>query len=366
MKSFAVAALLGATQAGKIPVMKRELTKEMIEYQTQILNDRYGATPLDGEHVIVKDFMNAQYFITASVGTPPQEFTVVPDTGSSNLWIYSHKCWSPVCLLHKTYNNKKSSTYVSNGEKFDISYGSGSVGGTVSQDVARIGDLEAVMSFGEITKASGTSFYVSQMSGILGLAYDSISVDKLPTWLTNSTIKDKSFAFYLHANPDESYMTIPGMDSENFETIESHKVVEEKYWALSLNSLQQGDNAKIDASKYKAVIDSGTSLLAGPKELVTPLIEGISVKSDCSNLESLPALTITIDNTDYQLEAKDYVLQITQGKSTECILGIQALNFPEGFDYFIFGDVFMRKYPSYFNANDNTVSFQRVAGSSLY
>jgi hypothetical protein len=33
--------------------------------------------------------------------------------------------------------------------------------------------------------------------------------------------------------------------------------------------------------------------------------------------------------------------------------------FPEGFNYFIFGDVFMRKYPSYFNAMDNTVSFMR-------
>lgn len=39
--------------------------------------------------------------------------------------------------------------------------------------------------------------------------------------------------------------------------------------------------------------------------------------------------------------------------------------FPEGFNYMIMGDVFMRKYPSYFNANDNTVSFQR-AKDSLY
>jgi hypothetical protein len=33
---------------------------------------------------------------------------------------------------------------------------------------------------------------------------------------------------------------------------------------------------------------------------------------------------------------------------------------PEGraFPYFILGDVFMRKYPSYFNLNDDTVSFQ--------
>jgi hypothetical protein len=33
------------------------------------------------------------------------------------------------------------------------------------------------------------------------------------------------------------------------------------------------------------------------------------------------------------------------------------MDFPAGFNYFIVGDVFMRKYPSYFNLNDNTVSF---------
>lgn len=360
MKSVAIAALLGYASAGKIPVYKRELSRQMVEAQTHILNEKY----LGGEHVDVKDYMNAQYFITASVGTPAQEFTVVPDTGSSNLWVYSSKCWSPVCLLHKRFNASKSTTYKKDGEKFDITYGSGSISGTVGRDVARIGDLEAEMGFGEITHASGTAFYVSQMSGILGLAYDSISVDKLPTWMTSSTLKDKSFSFYLHSNPDKSYMVIPGMDSENYETIEKHPVVEEKYWALTLNSMAQGTK-KIDAKGYKAVIDSGTSLLAGPKALVTPLIDGIKVNADCSGLDSLPDLTFTIDSTDYALTAKDYVLQVTQLGKTECLLGIQALDFPSGFNYFIMGDVFMRKYPTYFDLNDNTVSFQRAA-QTLY
>lgn len=48
---------------------------------------------------------------------------------------------------------------------------------------------------------------------------------------------------------------------------------------------------------------------------------------------------------------------MTAGGATECLLGIQAQNFPSGFDYFILGDVFIRKYASYFNLADNTVSF---------
>jgi len=302
--------------------------------------------------------MNAQYFIEVEIGTPPQTFTMVPDTGSSNLWVYSSSCWSLPCWTHPLYNSKKSSTYEKDGSDFVIQYGSGGVKGTVSKDVAKMGDdITAPMSFGEVTSASGVSFIASQMSGILGLAYDTISVNKLPTFFDNAALTDKSFSFYLHDTADQSYMVVPGMDSENYETIEKHNVVEQKYWALKLDSIAQGDS-KIDASDYKAVIDSGTSLLVGPKKIVDPLIKGITVKRDCSNIDSLPSMTFTIDQTDYELDASDYVLKITQGGQSECLIGVQSMDFPEGFNYFILGDVFMRKYPSYFNLNDNTVSFQ--------
>ena len=345
----ATLALLGVASASKIPMKKRELTLDMFNGQMNSLETKF----LGGEHVDVKDYMNAQYFIETQVGTPPQTFTVVPDTGSSNLWLYSSSCWSLPCWYHPKFDAKKSSTYKKDGQKFDIQYGSGSVGGTVSRDVARIGDIEAEMGFGEITKVSGVSFYVSQMSGILGLAYDTISVDGLKTFMDEAKVTDKSFSMYLHSNPDASYMVIPGMDSENYSTIDTHKVVEQKYWALQLDSIAQGTK-KIDASKYKAVIDSGTSLLVGPKEIVGQLIDGIEVKKDCSNLDSLPDMSFTIDSTTYTLSAKDYVLNV----QNNCLLGVQAMDFPEGFNYFILGDVFMRKYPTYFNLNDNTVSFQ--------
>lgn len=88
---------------------------------------------------------------------------MVPDTGSSNLWVYSHSCWfSLPCWTHSTYNHGKSSTYKSSGKAFDIEYGSGSVKGTVSNDVAKLGkDITSSMGFGEITSASGISFIAS-------------------------------------------------------------------------------------------------------------------------------------------------------------------------------------------------------------
>jgi hypothetical protein len=79
------------------------------------------------------------------------------------------------------------------------------------------------------------------MSGILGLAYDTISVDHLPTWLSSSTLEDKSFSFNLQNNPEESYMVIPGYESDKFDIIKKHSVIEQKYWALEMDFVQQGN-----------------------------------------------------------------------------------------------------------------------------
>lgn len=200
-KLVLLALVCGAALSEKIPLFKKPLTKKTLETQRaayESLGTNFLSS-LEGNEVPLKDYMNTQYFAMAQVGTPPQTFTVVPDTGSSNLWLYSHKCYSIPCWYHSTFDSSKSSTYEKNGAAFDISYGSGSVKGFVSKDVAALGSTTSTdMQFGEVTSVSGVSFYASKMSGILGLAYGSISVNHLPTFVDSSDLSDKSFAFYLH------------------------------------------------------------------------------------------------------------------------------------------------------------------------
>lgn len=196
------------------------------------------------------------------------------------------------------------------------------------------------------------------MSGILGLAYDTISVDHLPTFVDSSNQKDKSFAFYLQENPEASYLTLPGYDKEvvGDNQFQFHNVVEDKYYSLALTGLRQG-STHIPSDNFKAVIDSGTSVLVGPNTLVKPLINGITVNEDCSGLENLPEIAFYIDNIEYSLTPNDYVLKVTQGSDTQCVLAVMGQDFPAGFNYFILGDTFMRKYYSFFDKNNNRVGF---------
>lgn len=362
-KAFVVALLLGIATCAKIPLQRKPLsmsnllaTKERFESQgsKKFLQGMYG------EEVPIADYMNTQYFANVEIGTPGQTFTVVPDTGSSNLWVYSSSCNSIPCWYHSTYNSAKSSTYKKDGRDFNITYGSGSVGGSVSTDTVTLGDVYATdFAFGEVTSVSGASFYASEMSGILGLAYRTISVDALPTFVDQSDITDKSFAFYLNLDTEASYMTIPGYDTESYngDSFQYHTVAEQKYYSLNFASMQQKGKAKIDMSSYYAVIDSGTSILVGPEKLVNELIDGIEVKKTCKGVEDLPDITFTIDTTDYVLTADDYVLKITDMGITECMLGVMGSVFPASFNYFILGDVFMRKYYTFFDKENNRVGF---------
>ena len=134
MQKFVIAALFASCAiSAKIPLSKKPLSKAtFLNYKERVENGETIVTNGLGAQIPLKDYMNTQYFAEVEVGSPAQTFTVVPDTGSSNLWIYSQSCWAVPCFYHDKYDSKKSSSYKQDGRPFKITYGSGSIDGFVS------------------------------------------------------------------------------------------------------------------------------------------------------------------------------------------------------------------------------------------
>lgn len=151
-------------------------------------------------------------------------------------------------------------------------------------------------------------------------------------------------------------MTIPGFETEGFTLKGTHNVIEQTYWNLNLVNMS-GPNGVVDTTGYKAAIDSGTSLIIGAASLIDPLIAGIVVDATCAGVDQLPNISLTFDDIEYVLTPADYVVSVTEFGVTQCLMGIMPYDLPADFKYMIVGDVFMRPYPTHFNANNNTVSF---------
>ncbi|KAF9928675.1 Vacuolar protease A [Linnemannia zychae] len=318
--------------------------------------------------VPLSNYMNAQYYGDISIGSPPQTFSVVFDTGSSNLWVPSTHCNSIACFLHRRFDSNKSSTFKSNGTEFGIQYGSGSLEGIISNDNVEVGGVVIKhQDFGESVKEPGLAFAFGKFDGIFGLGYDTISVlGVVPPFynlVNQKLIDDAVFGFYL-AYADGAtggQMTLGGVDSNHFEgELDWYKVTRKGYWQIDLKKVKLGDEeVELDGG---AVIDTGSSLIVLDLTLADMINKQIGAKKnyagqytiDCNVVPSLPTFSFYFGKKEYKLEGSDYVLNA----GGSCISGFMGMEFPESLaDLWIVGDVFLRKYYSAYDLGRDRVGF---------
>ncbi|GAB4830832.1 hypothetical protein Ancab_004860 [Ancistrocladus abbreviatus] len=236
--------------------------------------------------VALKNYMDAQYFGEIGVGTPPQKFTVIFDTGSSNLWVPSSKCYFSVsCFFHAKYKSSQSSTYKKNGKSADIHYGTGAISGFFSEDTVQVGDLVVKdQEFIEATKEPGITFLVAKFDGILGLGFQEISVgNAVPVWynmVKQGLVKEPVFSFWLNRKVGEEEggeIIFGGVDPDHFKGKHIYVPITQKgYWQFHMGDvLIDGKATGYCAGGCSAIADSGTSLLAGPTTVITMINNAI-------------------------------------------------------------------------------------------
>ncbi|KAM7498321.1 hypothetical protein LguiA_022735 [Lonicera macranthoides] len=240
----------------------------------------------DTDNVELKNYMDAQYFGEIGIGTPPQKFTVIFDTGSSNLWVPSAKCYfSVACFFHSKYKSSHSSTYQKNGKSAAIHYGTGSVSGFFSQDHVTVGDLVVKdQDFIEATKEPGITFLAAKFDGILGLGFQEISVgNAVPVWyamVDQGLVEQPVFSFWLNRKTEEEEggeIVFGGVDSNHFIGEHTYVPVTQKgYWQFDMGDvLIGGQTTGFCSDGCAAIADSGTSLLAGPTTVITQINHAI-------------------------------------------------------------------------------------------
>ncbi|XP_078174283.1 cyprosin-like [Carex rostrata] len=432
-----------------------------------------------GDIIDLKNYMNAQYFGEIGVGSPAQNFTVIFDTGSSNLWVPSAKCYfSVACYFHSKYKSSQSSTYKKNGQTASIRYGTGAISGFYSEDQITIGDLVVNdQAFIEATREPSVTFLVAKFDGILGLGFQEISVgNSTPVWynmVSQNLIKEPVFSFWFNRKSGDGEggeVVFGGVDRNHFKGEHTYVPVTSKgYWQFDMGDILVGKQSTgFCANGCAAIADSGTSLIAGPTSVIAEInqqigaagvlseqckavaaqygemiIEKLIAKEDpakvcssigvcsfdgyrgvkagirsvvdrattgvtdamctycelavtwmenqisqnksveqiinyvdklcerlpspmgesavdCDSVSSMPNVSFTIGGKNFELTPEQYVLEVTQGGTSQCISGFIALDVPQG-PLWILGDVFMGAYHTVFDYGNLRVGFAEAA-----
>merc|ERR1719313_2568334 len=267
MAPVAKMSLAAATPAiVRVPVQKttslREIAKGMPSSQ--------DAMPELGDtaNIPINDYQNAQFYGPIKIGG--QDFQVIFDTGSANLWVPGKNCSFFKCWLHNKYDETKSKDFKPDGREFKVQYGSGPVKGIFNTDTVTVGDIDVKgQAFAEVSTVSfgplNIAFAMGKFDGLLGLGFKSISQYNIPTpfetMIDQKLISEPVFGFYLPSDASQKgELVLGGIDKSHY-TGDLVKVplTSETYWEVALDGLKYGDSSLV--SNQKAIIDSGTSLL---------------------------------------------------------------------------------------------------------
>lgn len=338
----------------KMPLKKRSLSYEEVRKSI----DRYRKLNLvdGGSTVPIHDMSDAQYYAELTIGTPAQKFKVCPDTGSSNLWVPSKKCNSIACWLHTRYDSGKSSTYEADGREVDIQYGSGSCKGFASKDVVSIAGFSESMTFAEMKHEGSISFIAAKFDGILGLAFENISVQHIPpplkVFYEHGDIEDYTVAFKLgRTDGEDGEMTIGGYNPDAYSgEITWFNVAKELWWYFEFEDvLVDGVSAGVCPNgKCGGILDTGTSMLIGPVASMDVIMKNIEIDARCQNLDKNPTVSFVINGHKFDLTPDDYVMKVGAAGSYQCMPGMMGADLVP---FFIFGDTFLRKYYSIYDMN---------------
>lgn len=362
---------------------------------------------------------NIMYTTTIGLGSQ-QRFSVVIDSGSSDLWVASSWCHGKFCPPVTGYQSNQSSTYEKmkneTQSNFEITYLDGmKVTGEHGMETLHLGESVTVQNqvFAQATSISH-GLHACDDVGTLGLGFGAISSHGFPTLLSNlkSLLPHPVFSLYLsHSNdyklrrnettginypiPDQgpihaqSELTFGGVNASRYTgCLHWHKLgqfrakgeIFKGYWDFGLEQILVG-NHEIPASKL-AMIDSGSTVVVGSRESVGYVAKLLNLQcfsytvsghaesvacdhpfgfdiaaTSCFGTPTQPIVFVA-DGTRYELEENDLLRLVSTAQGPICVLDLVGV---PGFPGWLLGMNFLRKYYTVFNFGSNALGFARAS-----
>lgn len=207
----------------------------------------------------------------------------------------------------------------------------------------------------------------------MGLAFQRISVDNITTvfgnMYTQGLVSEPMFGVAL-SNQDgvDGELYLGGVDNSKFTgSLSWVPLCSETYWKVKLDALLMNGQT-VTAAPY-AILDTGTSLLAGPKTDVAAIAASVGATPsslnpneymiNCSSIPSLPQLTVVLGGVEYVLNGADYTINV---QNVECLFAMTGIDIPApAGPLWIMGDVFLRKFYTVFDMGGERLGFAPMA-----
>ncbi|KAI6192275.1 Aspartic protease 7 [Aphelenchoides bicaudatus] len=279
-----------------------------------------------------------------SLGTPPQAFRVILDTGSGILWVPSKGCrnsgrMSEYCNVNKSlYDPQRSSTARKTGKNFQIQYGIGATTGVLYEDVFAFGEggntlkLKKPVVFGAGLKT------VDGDQGIMGLAYvqqkgqgSSIFDEAVKQGIMDNPVFTVFLRKCANGNGECSnagQITFGKIDTQNCGNVVG--------WAPGISSGSYKLNRPLTA-----ITDTGSSHLFLPEAIANGIARSVGARAagggyivPCNRSFSIK---LKIGGRTYSIPSKQATLPIG---GSQC----QLLVAPSGMSQLILGDPWVRSY----------------------
>lgn len=310
-----------------------------------------------------KNLRNEEYWGSLSIGTPPQKFEAMFDTGSHLLWVPNKKCSN--CFNKNMFDESKSKTYVDLNRSISIDYAIGYMRGKCGKDVVNIAGIEVKNQ--ELATALEGAFQENLFDGIVGLSFTPPRPDGatsiLDNFLSQKLLTRNIISFYMNRKGDPKdggELVIGGWNEKLFDTNKIDYIQTKSYnWEMTIESMYFGKE-KSYCTNCLAIADTGSTMITGPINELMIYINKMDAEEledgyhfvKCDRVDSLPDFSITISGKKYTLKGRDYTFT-NSSHPGYCMLGFSG-NFETDW---VLGTMFLSNYYSIFDIENKKVAF---------